>query len=63
MLLLQQHTRGNQESVLRYPEECTWTTKHCSDDKVLEAGGSVTGTLHYLALLQEIRVKNQPTKE
>jgi hypothetical protein len=42
------------------------TTKHCSDDRVLDAGGSVAGAAPLAALLQEIsdhQAINRSTKE
>jgi hypothetical protein len=58
-------TRGNQGSILRRPAVYTQITNHCSDDRGLEDGRSVTGRLQYLALLREIRAqtKNQTSKE
>jgi hypothetical protein len=56
-------TRGNQGSMLRCPAVYTRTTNHCSDDRGLEYGGSLTGSLQYLALLREIRVQKKPNKQ
>jgi hypothetical protein len=51
-------TRGNQGSMSNCPAGYSWTINHCSDDRDLKAGGSVTGTL------REIRVQaKKPTKQ
>ena len=73
-LLLQQHFVSvftehshivHQGYILRSPAGYTWTNKDFSDDRGLEAGGSVSGTAPNVAVLREIRVQtmNQPSKE